>query len=70
MLALVIVLGVLAALLVAAGVTDLRARRRRGRYSGVDDRAAGNARRLNEADVNMRSNGSIRDTGGGFGGGF
>lgn len=70
MLILVIVLGVLAALLVAAGVTDLRARRR-GHYNGVDGKAARDARRLNEAEMNMRSNGSIRDSGGGgFGGGF
>ncbi len=66
---LIIALGVLE-LFIAAGVIDFRARRRGVRYRGIDARAARDARRINEAQMNTRSNGGIRDAGGGFGGSF
>lgn len=65
-----ILLGVVVVLFIAAGVIDFRARRRNVRYRGVDGKAARDARRINEADLNTRSNGGIRDGGGGFGAGF
>ena len=65
-----ILLGVVVVLFIAAGVIDLRARRRKVRYTGVDGKAARDARRINEANLNTRGNGGIRDAGGGFGSGF
>ncbi len=43
------------ALVVAAGVMDLRARRRGVRHS-IDGRSARDDRRTNEADLRLRSN--------------
>ena len=42
-------LGLLALLVVAMGVIDLRARRRGHRYRGLDEDAAANGRRLHAA---------------------
>jgi hypothetical protein len=66
---LIISLAILAALFVAAGVIDFRARRRRVRYR-VDGGSARDARRDYQAEANTRSNGTLRDNGGGTLGGF
>jgi hypothetical protein len=63
---LIIALSILAALFVAAAVIDFRARRRKVRYR-VDGAATLDARRLNQAEGNVRSDGTLRN--GGFDGG-
>jgi hypothetical protein len=61
---LIILLGVLAVLFVAAGVIDFRARRRGVRYRGVDAKTSRNNRTSVEAsEAQMRS----RMSGGGTG---
>jgi hypothetical protein len=60
------ILGILAALFIAAGVIDFKARRRGVRYRGVDDTPDPKVT-INRAEANMRQN--IRGDFGGFGGG-
>jgi hypothetical protein len=55
MLFLWITIAVVGPLLVWAGVTDLRARRRGVRYRGVDARAGREARRVADTENTMRS---------------
>ena len=69
---LIIALGVLAALFIAAGVIDFRARRRKMRYRGVDAKAVHDRRYgADAADAQMRSRVANQgDNGSFFGGGF
>jgi hypothetical protein len=60
-----IVLGVLAALFIAAAVIDIKARRRGVRYTGVNAKASRDERRHAETELRMRAH-----NGGGFGGSF